>query len=52
MTRPTRKPRHSIFEGADMGMPHRTPEERASGPIFTNPRFQQGSTTQKPREAH
>lgn len=44
MTRSTRRPLHSIFEAADTGMPHPTPEQRASGPIFTNPRFEQGST--------
>lgn len=52
MTRPTRMPRHSIFEGADMITPHPTPEKRASGPIFTNPRFQQGTKMQQTQEAH
>lgn len=52
MTRPTRRPRHSIFEGVDMAMPHPTPEKRASGPILTNPRFQQGTTMQQTQEAH
>ena len=52
MTRPTRKPRPSIFEGSDMGMPHPTPEKRTSDPIFTNPRFHQGTTMQQTQEAH
>lgn len=52
MTRPTKRPRHSTFEGADRGMPHPTPEKRVSGPIFTNPRFQHSTTMQQTQEAH
>ncbi len=47
MIRPARRPRHSIFERADMGITAPTPDKRASGPIFTNPRFRQGSAMQQ-----